>query len=124
MPNDFTLDMEAEGSSSITPSVTPGVAVVRFFVVNAESPVQGAFVTIQLEDRNSMTNTAIIARSPAKGVTGASGYVDLPMIQFAQFTKGGIYRVTVSDAAGRRLHERRVKVPSAPTLYAEDLLDA
>lgn len=116
---------EFEGTGSIiTPAETPGVSVVRFLVVDEEAPVVGAFITVALEDANSMTNTSLIARSPIKGVTGSGGYVDLDLIQFEEFTKGGIYRVTVSDATGRRLHERRVKVPSLASLYAEDLTDA
>jgi hypothetical protein len=111
--------------SELPPDATiPGTASVRFVVLDAGTPLAGARVHVLLEDSNSMVNTALVARLPASGVTNSSGYVDITLIQYAQFTKGGIYRVTVSDAAGRRLHERRVKVPSLASLYAEDLQDA
>ncbi len=109
---------------SITPPVTPGLCTVRFLILDNGNPVQGATVDADLEELNPMVDTALIARVKKHGATNSNGYVDMTLIQFSQFTRGGIYKIRVSDRSGKRLHERRVKVPSQTSCYAEDLIDA
>lgn len=111
-------------SQSITPPQDPGLCAVRFLVLDKGVPVQGAKVRVELEDSNPMVNTALISRATTNGTTNAQGIVDLTMIQTASFTRGGVYQVVVSDPQGRRLHDRRVTVPTVSSTFAEDLPDA
>ncbi len=103
---------------------SPGLCNVRFLALDRATPIPNARVTIELEESNPMVDTALLTRAQAAGVTNPSGYVDLQMVQFASFTRGGIYRARVVDTQGRIIHDRRVKVPSVSSCYAEDLLDA
>lgn len=105
-------------------ATVPGTTTVRFIVLNAGVPVQGAKVRVDLEGPNPMVDTALISRATNSGTTNAQGIVDLTMIQLASFTRGGVYRVVVSDPQGRRLHDRRVTVPTVSSTFAEDLPDA
>ena len=109
---------------TLTPPIAPGLCTVRFIVLNNGSPVQGAVVYAELEDANPMVDSALISRVVHTGATNAQGILDLVMLQRTAFTRGGIYRIRVSDAQGRKLHDRRVTVPSLSTTYAEDLPDA
>ncbi len=79
---------------------------------------------MELVDSNPTVDTALLTQAQSGGITNASGYVDVQMVQFAQFTRGGIYRLRVIDSLGRTIHDRRVKVPTATQCYAEDLIDA
>lgn len=110
--------------TSIAPPTTPGLCAVRFRALDRATPIPNARVTVELEEANPMVDTALLTRAQVAGVTNASGLVDLEMVQFAAFTRGGIYRARVVDTQGRIIHDRRVKVPSVSTCYAEDLLDA
>jgi hypothetical protein len=109
---------------SISPPALPGLCTVRFSVVDRGQPLEGAKVHVELEEKNPTVETALVSRVVYGGVTSASGFVDLVLIQFDSFTRGGVYRIRVADANGRILHDRRVRVPTLPTCYAEDLLDA
>lgn len=109
---------------TLTPPTTPGLCTVRFVVLNNGSPVQGAIVYAELEDQNPMVDSALVSRVVLTGVTNAQGMLDLVMIQRSAFTRGGVYRIRASDAQGRKLHDRRVTVPTLATTYAEDLPDA
>lgn len=109
---------------SITPPASPGLCVVRFFVLDAGVPVANARVQVEIVDANPMVDSALIARTSRFGTTDVGGVVDLTMIQQASFTRGGKYKITVTDPLGRVLHSRQVTVPATGTIYAEDLPDA
>lgn len=109
-------------AQSITPPASPGVCTVRFTVVDADGDsVEDARVVVWLEDDNSLIEGAMVSREKVVGTTNADGYVDLDMIQFTEFELGGTYIVQVSDNRGRRLHERRVRVPTLATCTADQL---
>lgn len=111
-------------AQTIDPPGAPGIATVRFLVLDGSTPVSGVKVSAELEDANSMVDTAMLLRVKHSGVTDSSGICDLVMVQKASFTRGGIYKIAIADSTGRRSHERRVTVPSSASLYAEDLPDA
>jgi hypothetical protein len=117
----LTITLTAQ---AISPPTTPGLCTVRFAVLDNGTAVQGAIVQVELEDINPTVNTALVSRVIHSGTTNSSGYVDLVMIQKTSVTRGGFYRIRVSDAGGRRLHDRRVYVPTSSTMFAEDLPDA
>ena len=109
---------------TLTPPTTPGLCTVRFFVLDNGVPVQGAIVYADLEEPNPMVDSALVSRVQHTGLTNSQGILDLVMIQKLAFTRGGIYRIRASDSLGRKLHDRRVTVPTLSTAYAEDLPDA
>lgn len=115
---------ETISTQPITPPVTPGLCNVRFLALDRATPIVGAKVYVELEELNPTVDTALISRAEYRGTTGAEGFVDLALIQFTAFTRGGTYRVRVTDPAGRVIHDRKVRVPTVTTCYAEDLLDA
>lgn len=108
---------------SINPPASAGLCVVRFFVLDAGTPVANARVTVDLEEENPTVDSALISRASRSGVTDSNGIVDLTMIQKVSFTRGGNYRISVVDPWGRKLHSRRVTVPTVATIYAEELPD-
>lgn len=101
----------------------PGLCVVRFVVFDAGSPVEGAIVHVRLEAKNPTVSQALLSRAEHIGYTDASGVLDVEMIQYAQFARGGVYRVRVSDPNGRIMHDRRVIVGDVDSMFAEDLQD-
>ena len=104
--------------------VSPGLCTVRVPVVDMHGQILvGARVTVELDDINSTVDSALVARVDYSGLTGASGYVDLTLIQFTSFTSGGVYSLKVSDPNGKPLFKKRVKVPTVSSCYADDLLD-
>ncbi|MCC7334451.1 MAG: hypothetical protein IT422_05125 [Pirellulaceae bacterium] len=103
---------------------SPGLSVVRFHVLDNGTPVEGAIVHVGLEEKNPTVDAALVSRVEHVARTDENGIVDVEMIQASQFTRGGVYRIKVSDPNGRRLHERRVTVPAVDSMVAEDLLDA
>jgi uncharacterized GH25 family protein len=102
----------------------PTTCAVTFYVYNAAIPVQNATVTISLEDANSSTVDMLVSRQQLQGVTDSNGTCVLNMIQYGQFTRGGIYRIQIADQNGRLIHNRRVKVPSVSSCKAVELIDA
>jgi hypothetical protein len=114
----------------MTPSIIaepedPGLCNVLFAVKDAGEPVQGAKVYVELEEKNPTVNGWLVARSVHSGTTDSNGFCTLTMIQNGEFTRGGVYVITVYDATGSRvLHKRRAKVPNQSTCNAEDLIDA
>lgn len=101
----------------------PGLCVVRFVVFEAGSPVEGAIVHVRLEDKNPTVSQTLLSRAEHVGYTDANGVLDVEMIQYSQFTSGGVYRIRVSDPQGRKLHDRRVIVNDIDSMFAEDLVD-
>lgn len=111
-------------AQAIAPPTMPGLCTVRFFVLDNGCPAQGASVLVELEDRNPTVNTALVSRAIHRGRTNSQGISDLVMIQKASFTRGGTYKVIVTDSGGRKIHERRVTVPNQTTIFADALVDA
>jgi hypothetical protein len=122
------------GTVSQTYSMTPiaptppapftGLCNVQFSVIHLGIPVPSASVVATLEEENPTVDNYLISRQVTSGVTDANGNCVLTMVQFSQFTRGGVYRIKVADPLGRTIHDRRVKIPSTATANAEDLLDA
>ncbi|MGN6136532.1 MAG: hypothetical protein ACTHOU_18770 [Aureliella sp.] len=118
--NDYT------GSASLiaAPSAA-GLAVVRFVVKDsAGQPIENAVVRVGIEEPNETIDGALIARGERVVHTDANGIADVEMVHLASFVVGGTYHIKVSDADGRRSHDRKVTVPSLASVYAEDLPDA
>jgi hypothetical protein len=110
---------------SITPPLAfAGLCNVLFSVIHLGNPVQNASVVATLEDENPTVDNYLISRQVSSGLTDANGNCVLTMVQFSQFTRGGVYRIKVADSLGRTIHDRKVRVPDQPTANAEDLLDA
>ena len=100
----------------------PLLCVVRCSVINnSGQPVANARIEARLEDKNPAVPYHLISRAVLSGVTNASGYVDLTLIQKEAFSRGGTYLVDAYDSTGRRINERRINVPSAPTAYLADI---
>jgi hypothetical protein len=122
------------GTAAQTYSMTPiaptppapftGLCNVQFSVIHLGMPVPNASVVATLEEENPTVDNYLISRQVTSGVTDANGNCVLTMVQFSQFTRGGVYRIKVADPLGRIIHDRRVKIPSTSTANAEDLLDA
>jgi hypothetical protein len=106
------------------PAPFTGLCNVQFSVIHLGMPVPNASVVATLEEENPTVDNYLISRQVTSGVTDANGNCVLTMVQFSQFTRGGVYRIKVADSLGRTIHDRRVKIPSTATANAEDLLDA
>jgi hypothetical protein len=106
------------------PALFTGLCNVQFSVIHLGMPVPNASVVATLEEENPTVDNYLISRQVTSGVTDANGNCVLTMVQFGQFTRGGVYRIKVADPLGRTIHDRRVKIPSTATANAEDLLDA
>lgn len=106
------------------PAPFAGLCNVLFSVIHLGNPVENASVTACLEDENPTVDNYLISRQVTHGTTDANGNCVLTMVRFAQFTRGGVYRIKVADSLGRTIHDRKVKVPDQSTANAEDLLDA
>lgn len=111
-------------ANPVPPPSFAGLCNVLFAVTYNGNPVVGANVSAALEDENPTVDGYLLSRQITTGTTNASGEAVLTMVQRLQFTRGGVYRVRVSDAQGRVLHDRRVTVPNSSTVNAEDLPDA
>jgi hypothetical protein len=111
-------------ASPVYPSAITGLCHVLFAVTFNGAAVQGASVSATLESDNNTTDGYLAARTVEAGTTDASGNCILTLIQFAQFTRGGNYRIRVSDTNRKLLTDRLVVIPATSTANAEDLVDA
>ena len=67
------------------------------FSVMDEGIVQaGARVSATLEEQNNCVVGSLCSRQETLGTTDSSGNCTLTLIQFAQFTVGGVYRIVWS----------------------------
>jgi hypothetical protein len=101
-----------------------GLCNVMVSVTFNGEAVVGGKVLCHLEDKNNTVNGFIASRAVEEGVTDSLGNCVLTLIQFGQFTRGGVYRLKVLGADGKLLHDRRVLIPNTTTANAEDLVDA
>ena len=108
----------------VTPSPIAGLCNVIVSATFNGRAVSGGPVHCTLDGNNNTVDGFLVSRAVESGVTDSSGNCILTLIQFGQFTRGGIYRLKVSDAYGKCLHDRKVKIPNTPTANAEDLEDA
>lgn len=108
----------------VIPSPITGLCNVLIAATFNGDAVVGASVNCTLESKNNTVNGFLASRAVESGVTDASGNCILTLIQFGQFTRGGIYSLRVFDAGGKILHDRKVTIPNASTANAEDLPDA
>ena len=114
----------AHAAAVVYPSAITGLCHVLFAVTFNGDAVAGANVSATLEADNNTTNGLLAARTVESGTTDASGNCILTLIQFAQFTRGGNYRIRVSDTNRKLLTDRLVVIPATSTANAEDLVDA
>jgi hypothetical protein len=105
------------------PSIIAGLCNVVFAVTFNGSIVVGAKVSCFLEGKNNTVDGYLASRATGTGTTNASGFCVLTLIQFGQFTRGGVYRLKVFESNGRILQDRRVTVPNTSSSNAEDLVD-
>ena len=117
--------MNVAHAAAITyPSAITGLCDVLFAVTSNGAAVSGAIVTATLEEMNNTTAANLASRAITSGTTDASGNCILRLIYSALFTRGGSYRIVVTDL-NRKLHiDRLVTVPSTSTANASDLVDA
>ena len=111
-------------SGVIPPAPFVGLCNVLFSVIHLGNPVGNASVVAILEDENPTVDNYLISRQVTSGITNADGNCVLTMVQFSQFTRGGVYRIKVADPLGRTIHDRKVKIPTQSSANAEDLQDA
>ena len=111
-------------SGVIPPAPFVGLCNVLFSVIHLGNPVGNASVVAILEDENPTVDNYLISRQVTSGITNADGNCVLTMVQFSQFTRGGVYRIKVADPLGRTIHDRKVKIPTLSSANAEDLQDA
>lgn len=108
----------------VVPSAITGLCNVLVSATFNGFAVVGGPVHCMLEGKNNTVDGFLASRAIESAVTNSSGNCILTLIQFGQFTRGGIYRLKVSDPDGKVLHDRLVKIPNTPTANAEDLEDA
>lgn len=106
------------------PAPFAGLCNVQFSVIHLGLPVANATVVALLEDENPTVNNYLVSRQITSGSTDLNGNCVLTLVQYAQFTRGGVYRIRVADSQGKTIHDRRVTIPSTSTANAEDLQDA
>jgi hypothetical protein len=126
---DLTVSADASVVYSLTQAIVnqpdyPAMCAVRFFVRQNSSPVVDAIATAEPVDLNVTTDDVLFDGCILRGRTNSSGYVDLVLIQSAEFTRGGKYHIRVQNVSGKIVHDRTVTVPSVSNAYAEDLPDA
>jgi hypothetical protein len=122
VPADADVDVALLPVNDPDPAI-PGLCTVRFSVILNGNAVPGATVTAEVETLNSMVDQSLVAHTQSIGVTNSSGYADLVLIRFVEFTSGGTYRVTVRDADGVRLYSKFVHVPDLSFCWADDLIE-
>lgn len=83
-----------------------------------------ATVQCHLEDKNNTVDGFLMSKAVESGCTDSAGNCILTLVQFGEFTRGGVYRLRVYDPDGKLIHDRRVKITNASTANAEDLEDA
>ena len=108
----------------IQPPAFAGLCNVLFSVIHLGQALANASVNAILEDENPTVNNYLISRQVTSGLTDVNGNCVLTMVQYSQFTRGGVYRIKVADSLGRVIHDRKVTVPTSSTANAEDLPDA
>lgn len=123
-------DLVVAGDASVSYALTspvipvpasPGLCTVRFIVTDGTTPIHGARATASLvSGLNQTIDATLIASSVLNGATDANGIVDLTLIQFDSFTRGGEYQIKV-EYRGQTIHDRTVKIPTASSVLAEDL---
>lgn len=104
------------------PAAITGLCSVLVVVANGSGDVvEGCEVNATLDDANNTTDGVLASKAVTSGTTDSNGQCTLTLVQYASFTLGGTYRLRVTDAAGKLLHNRRVRVPTSTTANAEDL---
>lgn len=117
---------QVDAVAPMPPTVPPAITGLCNVMVSATfngKAVAGGAVHCYLEDKNNTVSGYLASRAVESGVTDASGNCVLTLIQFGQFTRGGVYRLKVYDADGKPLQDRRVIVPNTTTSNAESLTD-
>lgn len=117
-----TVNMQR--ASVVPPAPFVGLCNVLFAITHVGNPVQNARVTAELQDQNPTVDNYLLSKQVVAGVTDANGECILTLVQRAQFTRGGKYRIRAVDQQGRVLHDRIVTILNSPTANAEDLPDA
>lgn len=106
----------------VVPSpITAGLCNVLCAVTHNGQPAVGAIVSATLEDKRNSVDSRIASRSVELGISNEQGYCVLRLIQFEQFTYGGVYRFIGTAADGRVFLNRRAIIPSTPTANLEAL---
>ena len=110
----------------LSPTLPPvsGLCLVTFAITDAGVPVEGALIHVELEEPNPMIPNYMVSRLTHDAVTDEDGLAVLTMIQRAAFVGDGVYKIRVSDANGKRLHDRRVTVPAVSFINAVNLTNA
>lgn len=124
---DYWWELEANQPIIEIPTLPPPITglcdVVVAITFNGDAVVGGR-ATCTLEGQNNTVSGYLVSRAVESGTTNSSGICILRLIQFGQFTRGGLYRLKTYDAEGKLLHDRRVKIPNTPNANAEALEDA
>lgn len=97
---------------------------VEFVVTNNGTPMENARVIAQVIGDNSTTDGLIVANRATEALTDVNGECTLTLIRQSAFTRGGAYQIRIEDENGVLVHSRKVVVPDAAVVNAEDLEDA
>jgi hypothetical protein len=108
---------------NLVPNPIVGLCNVTCGVTLNGRSVARAVFTATLEDDNNSVHDWLAARTIDTATTSESGYCILTLIQHAQFTRGGVYRIIGKDPKGRVFLNRRVIIPNTQSAQAENLQD-
>lgn len=122
---DYWWEIETAVTAGIpnAPAQITGLCNVLVAVTFNGQPVVNGVVHCFLDSKNNTVDAYLVSRAIMSGVTNSLGYCTLTLIQFGQFTRGGIYRLRAWDAGGKSLQDRRVTVPNTSSATADDLVD-
>ena len=114
----------AIAAAPVIPSAITGLCNLLIAVTHNGDSVPGATVTATLQEGSNTVDGYLAARTAEIATTGPDGTCVLTLIQGTQFTRGGTYRIQVSDRRGMTLHDRYVRMPNTGSANLEDLADA
>lgn len=108
--------------SPVAPAA-PGLCRVEFYVYVGGIAVPNARVEAFFISHNQATNNTLQSLQVNVDTTDAAGYADLQLIRTDYIAKGdGIYRIRVTDAAGKEMATKDTTIPAVATINFEDLL--
>lgn len=122
-----TTDLTAD-QTEISWDQPAEMCIIRFGIVSGDTPLAGAIISVELDDSDPISGNFLMTREKQVVIANQDGEATVSLPWFVTFNRnrlqrGGIYRVRVSEAGGRCIHERRVLVPSVSSINFEDMAD-
>lgn len=118
----WEIDTSISNGVPIVPSPITGLCNVTVAVTFNGTPVVGAVATAVLDSKVNTVDQYLVSRAIASATTNEEGVCILRLIQFAQFTEGGKYRVKVSDQDGKSLFDKVVSIPNQLAINLEAIV--